>query len=80
MYIKIQIITGQAFALEVEGSDTIKSIWKRVKVITHTDVSDPKGHFFLVFAGLRLNNGEKTLADYNIQRDTLLYICCDLRG
>ena len=74
-YLNVELPSGETIALDVESGDSIDNIKQKVQNAAGVSVTEQ----YLYYGGKFLNNG-RTLADYNIQKESTLLVASEEKG
>ena len=74
-YLNVELPSGETLALDVESGDSIDNVKQKVQNAAGVSVTEQ----YLYYGGKFLNNG-RTLADYNIQKESTLLVASEAKG
>lgn len=74
-YLNVELPSGETIALDVESGDSIDNVKQKVQNAAGVSVTEQ----YLYYGGKFLNNG-RTLADYNIQKESTLLVASEAKG
>ena len=75
MCLNVELPSGETIALDAESGDSIDNVKQKVQNAAGVSVTEQ----YLYYGGKFLNNG-RTLADYNIQKESTLLVASEAKG
>lgn len=74
-YLNVELPSGETIALDADSGDSIDNVKQKVQNAAGVSVTEQ----YLYYGGKFLNNG-RTLADYNIQKESTLLVASEEKG
>ena len=74
-FLNVELPSGETIALDAESGDSIDNVKQKVQNAAGVSVTEQ----YLYYGGKFLNNG-RTLADYNIQKESTLLVASEEKG
>lgn len=74
-YLNVELPSGETIVLDAESGDSIDNVKQKVQNAAGVSVTEQ----YLYYGGKFLNNG-RTLADYNIQKESTLLVASEEKG
>ena len=70
MQILIKMLSDRTFPIDVELSDTIRIVCSKIE----EEIQFPSDQQWLIFDCKHIDDYEKTVGDYNIQKDSVIWV------
>mmetsp|Transcript_7568 Transcript_7568/g.10448 ORF Transcript_7568/g.10448 Transcript_7568/m.10448 type:complete len:85 (-) Transcript_7568:8-262(-) len=75
MQLFVKTLSGDTWAIQIESSDRVEVLKKKVQLRTGIEPDDQR----IIFAGKQLEDG-RTIQDYNISRESTVHLVFRLKG